>query len=459
MSLAKPQSGHASFALYFVITAFGVGLGLLFPQLNYFRALTPFAFYSICVFAGVLAAALILLMVQTIILKPLDEFQEAMSEISRGNLNVTIRGGYRGDFAALANNFNLMLNYFRTSVQQLKKSSEETLHLAHQLTQTIQQMHGATEEVSSTIQNISKGAEEQASKVQETFNIIDKMAGSIQTSAEQSSHSQKAVSRSKGASEAGSQAVRKTIAHMNAIHEVVQSSAKEVTELGKRSKAIGQVVDVITHIADQTNLLALNAAIEAARAGEYGRGFAVVAEEVKKLADGSAEAANQIGGMIREIQQEIANVVKSMDTGAGKVTEGLAVVAEGGQALDEIQSASGDVARQVEEISKSFENQADQAAKVVEAITNIVAVSEENASATEEISASTEELTPRPTRWKGWPDGSKRPRPGLTSRGFTSSPSRKPRPSLGRADFSSEFGTAPGKHPRAHPEGRFPGRP
>jgi len=201
------------------------------------------------------------------------------------------------------------------------------------------------------------------------------------------------VSRSKNASAAGSYAVQKTTIQMNSIHQVVQNSAREVTELGTRSKAIGKVVDVITHIADQTNLLALNAAIEAARAGEYGRGFAVVAEEVKKLADGSAEAANQIGVMIRDIQKEISTVVTTMSAGAEKVTEGLAVVAEGGGALKEIQSASDEVANQVQEISKSFESQADQAGKVVEAITNIVAVSEENASATEEISASTEELT------------------------------------------------------------------
>jgi methyl-accepting chemotaxis protein len=180
---------------------------------------------------------------------------------------------------------------------------------------------------------------------------------------------------------------------MNAIHEVVQGSAREVNELGSRSKAIGKVVDVITHIADQTNLLALNAAIEAARAGEYGRGFSVVAEEVKKLADGSAEAANQIAGMIRQIQKEISLVVTSMSTGAEKVAEGLSVVAGAGEALGEIQSASDEVVVQVQDISASFENQADQASRVVEAITNIVAVSEENASATEEISASTEELT------------------------------------------------------------------
>jgi methyl-accepting chemotaxis protein len=254
-------------------------------------------------------------------------------------------------------------------------------------------MHGATEEVSSTIQNISRGAEDQAIKVQEAFNIIDKMAGNIQVSAELLNNSGMVVSRSVNASEAGSRSFQKTIQQMRSIHEVVQSSTQEVTELGNRSKAIGKVVDVITQIADQTNLLALNAAIEAARSGEYGRGFAVVAEEVKKLADGSAEAANKISVIIREIQKEIAGVVTSMSEGAERVTEGLAVVTEGGDALKEIQSASDEVVKQVQEISKSFENQADQASSVVEAITNIVAVSEENASATEEISASTEELT------------------------------------------------------------------
>jgi len=393
VSATKHGLKLSEMVLYGVITLLGVAIGLIFPQLDRLKTGNLIWFYVICVLAGVGAAGLILWVVQKIVLSPLEEFLDAMEQAAQGNLNVSIKGKYIGDFQALAQHFNLMLESLRLSVIQLKTSSEETLHLAQQLTQTIQQMHGATEEVSSTIQNISKGAEEQALKVQEAFNIIDKMAGNIQVSAELLSNSEKVVSRSKNASAAGSYAVQKTTIQMNSIHQVVQNSAREVTELGTRSKAIGKVVDVITHIADQTNLLALNAAIEAARAGEYGRGFAVVAEEVKKLADGSAEAANQIGVMIRDIQKEISTVVTTMSAGAEKVTEGLAVVAEGGGALKEIQSASDEVANQVQEISKSFESQADQAGKVVEAITNIVAVSEENASATEEISASTEELT------------------------------------------------------------------
>lgn len=393
MNGSKVSFKSSEFLLYSSIILLGVAIGLVFPQLAPLKNSGIFSFYVICVLSGVFAAALILWVVQKMVLSPLDEFLDAMERASQGDLTVSIQGKHSGDFRKLAQHFNYMLESTWASVIQLKNSSEETLNLAQQLTQTIQQMHGATEEVSTTIQNISKGAEEQAMKVQEAFNIIDEMAGNIQTSAELLSNSEKVVARSKKASATGSQAVQKTVLQMNAIHEVVQNSAREVTELGNRSKAIGKVVDVITHIADQTNLLALNAAIEAARAGEYGRGFAVVAEEVKKLADGSAEAANQIGIMIREIQKEIATVVTTMVVGADKVEQGLSVVADGGAALKEIQSASDEVANQVQEISKSFENQADHAGKVVEAITNIVAVSEENASATEEISASTEELT------------------------------------------------------------------
>jgi methyl-accepting chemotaxis protein len=389
----KPALNRSEIFLYGSITFLGVVIGLVFPWMSVLRGLGDFRFYIICVSSGIFIAAVILFLVQKIILSPLEDFLNAMEKASQGDLSVSIEEKYVGDFQSLARHFNAMLGSLRLSVAQLKRSSEETLHLAEQLTQTIQQMHSATEEVSTTIQNISKGAEDQVMKVQEAFTIIDKMAGNIQTSAEILSNSGKVVSRSKSASSAGSLAVQRAVVQMNAIHEVVQSSAREVTELGTRSKAIGKVVEVITHIADQTNLLALNAAIEAARAGEYGRGFAVVAEEVKKLAEGSAEAANQIGVMIREIQKEISTVVNTMGLGAEKVTEGLTVVAEGGEALKEIQMASDETANQVQEISKSFEHQADQAGNVMEAITNIVAVSEENASSTEEISASTQELT------------------------------------------------------------------
>lgn len=395
MSPLKPS--RSDLILYALALLVGGGLGVVFPlavgPLVIVKPGAEAAFTLVCVLAGSLAASLMLYFVQRIVLRPLSDFSSAFTGLAEGRLDVSIGGKPSGEFAELASRFHRMLASLRATLDQLQGSSSETLSLARQLTGTIQQMHGATEEVSSTIQNISKGAEEQAAKVQEAFELIDAMAGNIQSSTEILSGTQKAVERSRAASLKGTEAVQRAIQQMFAIREVVLSSAKEVNELGSRSKAIGQVVDVITHIADQTNLLALNAAIEAARAGEYGRGFSVVAEEVKKLADGSAEAAQKIARMIREIQKEIDAVVGVMNMGAERVERGRDVVTEAGDSLQEIRAASEEVAEQVQMVSRSFETQADQVGKVVEAITNIVAVSEENASATEEISASTEQLT------------------------------------------------------------------
>jgi methyl-accepting chemotaxis protein len=117
----------------------------------------------------------------------------------------------------------------------------------------------------------------------------------------------------------GEQANREAIEKIGEVSAAIMTLAVSVEALGHRSAEIGSIVDVITTIADQTNLLSLNAAIEAARAGESGRGFSVVAEEVRKLAEGSGKAAEQIGELIKDVQNETAKALRYMEAGIKEV--------------------------------------------------------------------------------------------------------------------------------------------
>ena len=127
---------------------------------------------------------------------------------------------------------------------------------------------------------------------------------------------------------------------MQGIATEVQSSADTINALGKKSETIGEIIAVINDIADQTNLLALNAAIEAARAGEHGRGFAVVADEVRKLAERTTEATEEVSQSINGIQGETGSAVKLIESGSERVTRGVDLASQAGTALESIVSGS-----------------------------------------------------------------------------------------------------------------------
>ena len=147
----------------------------------------------------------------------------------------------------------------------------------------------------------------------------------------------------------------------------MSNSATIISDLGKSSDQIGEIVRTIEDIADQTNLLALNAAIEAARAGEQGRGFAVVADEVRKLAERTTKATKEIGDMIRQIQHDTRGAVDSMQQGTQKVTAGVDLVNKTGEALSQIVrmvSESADMIRQIAVATQQIASDIENVAKV-----------------------------------------------------------------------------------------------
>ncbi len=169
---------------------------------------------------------------------------------------------------------------------------------------------------------------------------------------------------------------------MNGIANLIRESDASVAQLDERSKKIGGIIQVIKEVADQTNLLALNAAIEAARAGEQGRGFAVVADEVRKLAERTSKATEEIAALIGDIQSHIGGTVTGMQQATTQVTESLELVGRTETALHGIGDDSLVVASNVQSIADAIREQDTAIHQVAANIEKIAQMAEENSSAT-----------------------------------------------------------------------------
>jgi methyl-accepting chemotaxis protein len=183
------------------------------------------------------------------------------------------------------------------------------------------------------------------------------------------------------------------------VKEVVRTSASQVKELTRLSEPITDFIDLIKQISSQTNLLALNAAIEAARAGEHGRGFAVVAEEVRRLADSSATAAEDVAKTVQFIRNQVRQVSHTMETGSAKVQGIEEVAAAAARALEqisgavrEVHGAASEVEREAVANRRIVEELGVRTQEVSQAATEHASASEQVTAAAEEQSASTEEM-------------------------------------------------------------------
>jgi methyl-accepting chemotaxis protein len=194
-----------------------------------------------------------------------------------------------------------------------------------------------------------------------------------------------ASARSAQAARKGGQVAEATLATMNGIATSTRNAAARILELGKSSEQIGNIIGVITEIAGQTNLLALNAAIEAARAGEQGRGFAVVAGEVRRLAERTASATQEISSMIQTIQSETKIAVDAIEKGNREVQFGVEKTSESGRVLAEIIGMSEEVGGMVAQIATAASQQqgaTEQINSSVSQISNLTQASADNADQT-----------------------------------------------------------------------------
>jgi methyl-accepting chemotaxis protein len=322
-----------------------------------------------------------------------DRLLPVVAASAEGDLVHEITAERDDAFGALVNSFNSMLKGLRNLVAQVKDAVATVTTTSEQLASSGQEMNATTQEISSSIQQIAQGAQDQVRQMNMASREMKKIAEMSESIARGSQLAAEVAEKANTEAKKGGEAAKEAIKKMRESTEVVKQTAEAVKSLGDRSTKIVEITDLITNIAEQTNLLALNAAIEAARAGEHGRGFAVVAEEVRKLAEGSAKAAEQIGTLIREISADIGETVKSMDITSNEVTEASEVVNKALGALENILNSVEDLTSKVGEISAATEEQSMASEKVVKAIDDIAAAAEEAAASSEESNAAIEEQT------------------------------------------------------------------
>jgi twitching motility protein PilJ len=310
---------------------------------------------------------------QAAILRLMNELQE----VADGNLTVeaTVSEDITG---AIADSVNYTV--------------EELRGLVSRINDTAEQVSSASTQAREITTSLLTASEKQSREIKDTGQKVLIMASQINEASRSAGESARVARASLDAAERGQRAVYNQIAGMNEIREQIQETAKRIKRLGESSQEIGEIVELISDITEQTNVLALNAAIQAASAGEAGRGFSVVAEEVQRLADRSAEAAKQIGALIRTIQTDTQDAVAAMERSTQGVVEGTKLSDAAGTSLAEIGRVSRQVAELIDRVAGTTGEQAQSASGVAVSIENILAVTEQTSQGTRQAAQSIGQL-------------------------------------------------------------------
>jgi len=340
-----------------------------------------------------LMAFFVTLLMGKMLTKQVGVLISGTAPVTAGDLTAKIEIKTQDELGRLGSAFNSIIQAMHNIVSQVRSSADKVASSAQEMSSSSEEMNATTQEVSTAVQKVSKGANTQAERVEETFMTMEKTASSLKQMVTSAQTANQAVNHTSVVSESGRDTARLTVDKIDKLAGTVMDTAKVIQNLGQMSQQIGEITETITSIADQTNLLALNAAIEAARAGEAGRGFAVVAEEVRKLAEGSAEAVRKIGGLIRSIQTETNRAVSAIEVSSKEVMEGKTQVSKIADVLTEINKAAKEASGITSQISESGQQLVNEVERVVRAINEVAAIAKESASTVEEVSSSTQEQT------------------------------------------------------------------
>ncbi len=280
-----------------------------------------------------------------------NEIAAALDQLAKNNLTHRIARPLELTFEKVRSDFNMAMDTLEATMSAILGSTNN--------------VEGGAQEVAAAASDLARRTEQQAASLEETAAALDQITATVRRSVDGAKKASTAASDARTDADKSGQVVREAVSAMDAI----EGSSRQIT----------QIIGVIDEIAFQTNLLALNAGVEAARAGEAGRGFAVVAQEVRALAQRSADAAKEIKTLIA--------------TSTAQVGRGVKLVGETGEALSDIVSKVSAIDGLISEIAQSSGEQARGLSEVNTAVNQMDQVTQQNAAMVEEASAAAVNLS------------------------------------------------------------------
>jgi len=313
------------------------------------------------------------------IVPPLQAATAAIEQVAEKNLTVTVEVNSEDEIGRLSTALNTTVESMRSVLQSVAKGAETLSAAAAELSVRSTQTSGNTQTQTNKMNQIAAAAQEMTATIGEISHNAEVASGASRQSADTARQ--------------GGTVMQAAAATMQQIAASTGSVEQKMKSLAQRSEEIGKVVSVIQEISEQTNLLALNAAIEAARAAEHGKGFAVVAGEVRRLAERTKGATEEIGGTIRNIQEETRATLQVMSQSRSTVEAGLNETARARESLETIIESSNEVETQIHLIATASTEQTAASREISESTSYISNLAAENSHAAEEAAAACKNLS------------------------------------------------------------------
>lgn len=328
---------------------------------------------------AVLIATVFSVLITRSINRPISTMKSTMVEIGKsGDLTRRIEINSKDEIGQAVRVFNDMVGKIQA-----------TLHEVHD---GLDKLFSASRDLSASSHQVALGSTHQSEAASSMAATIEQVTVSISHVAENASEALRLSHKSGELSSQGGEVIHSAAAEMMQIADTVRRASTSIEELGQKSTQISSIVQVIRDVAEQTNLLALNAAIEAARAGEQGRGFAVVADEVRKLAERTTAATEEISRTIDAIQGTARVAVGNMSEAVGQVDNGVSLAQQAGDSINQIKEGTEQVIHTVDEISTSLSEQSTASNDMARHVEQVAQMTEKNSAAAEDASAAASNL-------------------------------------------------------------------